>query len=110
MRNHAMIGVAILLAAAGCSMHHGSTSTSGSSTTASPSSTGTAEQSNAGATSGTSMSGISEHQARGSIEQDGYTNVKNLRHSSDGGWTAQASAGGKATTVMVKPDGSVTHQ
>jgi hypothetical protein len=79
MRNQAMIGVAILLASAGRTVHHGPTSTSGSSTTASPNSTGIAEQSNAGATSGTSMPGISEQQARGWIEQDGYTNVKNLR-------------------------------
>ena len=84
MRNQA-IGVAILLVAAGCSMHHGSTSTSGTSTAASPSSSGTAEQSSAGAISGTSIPGISERQARGWNEQDGYTNVKSLRHSSDGG-------------------------
>jgi len=62
---------------------------------------------NATAGSGTSTAHITQQQAQKMIEQDGYSGVKNLHQSGDGGWSGNATANGKPVTVMVSPSGDV---
>ncbi|HJT06640.1 MAG TPA: hypothetical protein VJ747_06930 [Stellaceae bacterium] len=99
MFNRAMTAAAALLLLAACSSHRASNAPS----------VGAAPASAATAGSGSSA-GISEARAKAMIEQDGYSGLKNLRQTGDGGWTGNATANGKPVTVMVAPDGSIrTH-
>jgi hypothetical protein len=97
MLNRAMTAAAVLLLLAGCASHHAAKQPS--------SSTATSGAATAG--SGTSSASISEAQAKKMIEQDGYSGVKNLRQTGDGGWTGSATANGKPVTVTVGPTGDV---
>jgi hypothetical protein len=94
-----MTAAAVLLLLAACTSHRAAKAPD----------VGAAPASAATAGSGSST-GISQAKAKAMIEQDGYSGVKNLHQTGDGGWTGNASANGKPVTVMVGPDGSVrTH-
>ena len=75
---------------------------------AAPAATGMSGSATAG--SGTSTARISQQQAQKMIEQDGYSGVKNLHQSGDGGWSANATANGKPVTVKVSTTGDVRAQ
>ncbi|HKW53890.1 MAG TPA: PepSY domain-containing protein [Stellaceae bacterium] len=103
MFNRAMTAAAVVLLLGACASHKAANTPS----------SGAATSSNATAGSGTSSSGsasISQSQAQKMLEQDGYSGVKNLRQSGDGGWSGNATANGKPVTVTVSPTGDVRAQ
>ena len=51
---------------------------------------------------------FTEGQAKGHIENAGYTDVSNLMKTSDGLWTAKAKKAGKAVDVAIDFKGAVT--
>ena len=53
---------------------------------------------------------FTEGQAKGHIENAGYSNVTGLTKTPDGLWTASATKGGKPVTVIVDFKGAVTAQ
>jgi hypothetical protein len=105
MFNRAMIAAAAALLLLGaCASHRAAKAPAG----AAPSAAATSGNATAG--SGTSTAHISQQQAQKMIEQDGYSGVKNLHQSGDGGWSGNATANGKPVTVTVSPTGDVRAQ
>ncbi len=106
MLNRAMTAAAVLLLLGACASHKAANAPASGAATSSDA----GMSSNATVGSGTSGASISESQAKKMLEQDGYTGVKNLHQSGDGGWTGNAAANGKAVTVRVSPTGDVRAQ
>lgn len=105
MFNRATIAAAAALLLLGaCASHRAAKAPAG----AAPAATGMSGSATAG--SGTSTARISQQQAQKMIEQDGYSGVKNLHQSGDGGWSGNATANGKPVTVTVSPTGDVRAQ
>jgi len=106
MFNRAMTAAAVLLLLGACANHRAAKAPAAGDAGAAPAAAATAG-------SGTSNSGsasISQSQAQKMLEQDGYSGVKNLRQSGDGGWSGNATANGKPVTVTVSPTGDVRAQ
>ena len=99
MFNRAMTTAAVVLLLAACSSHRAANAPS----------VGAAPASAATAGSGSSA-GISQARAKAMVEQDGYSGVKNLRQTGDGGWSGNATANGKPVTVTISPTGDVRAQ
>jgi len=97
MFNRAMTAAAVLLLLGACANHRAANAPAADAATSG----------NAIAGSGTSSARISQSQAQKMLEQDGYSGVKNLRQSGDGGWSGNATANGKPVTVTVSPTGDV---
>lgn len=98
MFNRAMTAAAVLLLLGACASHRAANAPATGDAGAAPAAT---------AGSGTSSARISQSQAQKMLEQDGYSGVKNLRQSGDGGWSGNATANGKPVTVTVSPTGDV---
>ena len=102
MFNRAMTAAAVLLLLGACASHRAANAPAAGAAPATAAPSG-----NATGGSGTSTARISQQQAQKMIEQDGYTGVKNLHQSGDGGWSGNAAANGKPVTVTVSPTGDV---